>query len=534
MAERNSGRRNLANGRKSSDTSKSVKFQQLSVQSTVPSRFTQKHEVVGMNLAKKKLSIPAGQRRVQKNSQEITTYVPDANVLMSDWSSLFKFEEHFVCIVSQVWNELDKHKEGRSNKAYNVRKTIRVTDALLAKATKQEILDGIVLTPPAEISNGMKHTGKLVFHYGNPKIPENTDVDLSLDNPDDRIIMACLALQKEGRQVVLVSNDANCRVKALVCGIKSEPFLHDAVSNLPSEEDGTTGFHTMGDDFWEKLGDNFESGKSGKNKRVDWYEFNHAMFKHVYVNQFLVLPNNVRLRVLGKPSPHKVLAESFDYHDYSRVAVQRNIEQGFGLELMMDIDLPAVSLAGMAGSGKTYLALAAAVELVLERRVYERVIVTRSATHADEDIGFLPGTEEEKMSPWLGGIYDNLESLMRSEGSTSEENQATLEHMMLRMNLQIKSLNFMKGRSFEKTLIIVDEVQDVNPGLLKMIATRLGAGSKIIFLGNVAQIDNHLLTEHTCGMSVLISAFADSTLAGHVTLQQGERSPFATEAEERL
>ena len=501
------------------------------VRKVAHSQNKEKQGKTGKSIPRQKAQIPLGIRRLEKQTREIITYVLDSNVLMSDWSSLFKFEEHFVCIASQVWNELDRHKEGHSAKAFNVRKTIRVIDALLAKVTKQQMQDGIVLTPPPEILNGMKHTGKLVFDYTRPKIPENTDVDLSLDNPDDRIIMACLALQEKGQRVVLVSNDANCRVKAVLCGLSSEEYLNEAVTNLPSEEDAITGFHTMGEDFWDKLGDNFVSGKE---RQVDWYEFNHAMFKHVYVNQFLILPNNVRLRVTEKPSPHKVVAESFVHRDYRKVAKERNVEQGLALELLMDTNLPAVSLAGLAGSGKTYLALAAAVELVLHSRTYERVIVARSAVDADKQIGFLPGTEEEKMGPWLGGIYDNLESLLRNPDATKEEAQMTLEFLMQKLNLQIKSLNYMKGRSFEKTLIIIDEVQDVNPGLLKMLATRLGAGSKIIFLGNVAQIDNHLLTAYACGMSVLIRAFADSTLMGHVTLQQGERSLFATEAEERL
>jgi PhoH-like ATPase len=501
------------------------------VKKVAHSQRKEKKRVTGKHIPKQKSQIPPGIRRVEKQTKEIITYVLDSNVLMSDWSSLFKFEEHFVYLVSQVWNELDKHKEGRSDKAFNVRKTIRVIDGLLAKATRQEIQDGIVLTPPPEIPHGMHHTGKLVFYYASPKIPESNDVDLSLDNPDDRIIMACLTLQEEGRRVVLVSNDGNCRVKALVCGLEAEEYLNEAMTNLPSEEDVVTGFHTMGDDFWDKLGDNFESGK---NRQADWYEFNHAMFKHVYIHQFIILPNDVRLRVIDKPSPHKVVAESFSHHDYRDVAEERNIEQGLALELLMDISLPAASLAGLAGSGKTYLALATAIELVLHRKVYERVIVTRSTTDADEEIGFLPGTEEEKMSPWLGGIFDNLESLARNEDFAKEAANVTREVLTRKLNLQIKSLNYMKGRSFEKTLIIVDEVQDLNRRKLKMIASRVGAGSKIIFLGNVAQIDNHLVTENTCGMSILISAFADSTLMGHVTLQQGERSAFATEAEERL
>jgi len=531
MVKHNSGLRKSAGGRQGSDSPQSINSLKTAIKHEAHSQFIKKQGRFRPPSGKKKSRIPTDIRRVQKKNQEIITYVLDTNVIMGAWDSLFKFEEHKVCIVSQVWNEMDKHKHGRSDKAFNARRAIRVIDGLLAKATKQEIQDGIVLTPPGEILNGLKHTGKLFFHYASPVIPEGIDVDLSHDNPDDRIIMACLTMQKEGQRVVLVSNDGNCRVKAVLCGLEAEEYLNEAITTSPSEEDVITGFHTLGDDFWDKIGDNFSSGKK---HQADWYEFNHAMFKHVYVNQFLLLPNDVKLRVIEKPSPHKVIAVSFLHHDYHRVAEAKNVEQSLALELLMDTELPAVSLAGLAGCGKTYLALAAAIELVLEKRVYERVIVTRSATDADEEIGFLPGTEEEKMSSWLGGVYDNLESLTRNDDSSKGERAITTNHLMERLNLQIKSLTFMKGRSYEKTLIIVDEVQDLNRRKLKMIATRVGAGSKIIFLGNVAQIDNHLVTENTCGMSVLISKFADSALAGHVTLQQGERSPFATEAEDRL
>lgn len=532
MAERKSGLRNLSKTHSKGDRHPSVvKSLQKAAKEEVHSKSKTKGEVTLMSASKKNVSISPAKRRVQKDTKEIITYVLDTNILMNAWDSLFKFEEHTVCIVSQVWSELDKYKQGRSEAAFNVRKVTRIIDKLVASAAKEELKTGIPLIPPADMQNGQKHTGKLLFDYTLPKLSAGLDINLSQDNPDDRIIMVCLALQRSGKRVVLVSNDGNCRVKAVVCGLESEEYLYEAITRLPSEEDKITGFHQMEDDFWGTIGENFTSTKD---KQVDVYEFNHAMFKHVYVNQFLLLPNNVQLRVTAKPSPHKVTAVSFIHHDYSRVAQPRNMEQRFALELLMDQTLPAVSLAGLAGSGKTLLALAAAMDLVMEQKAYDRVIVTRSTTDADEDIGFLPGTELEKMGPWLGGVYDNLESLVRSEDSTKESRGITLEYLMDKINMQIKSLNYMKGCSFENTLIIIDEVQDLTRRQVKMLSTRVAQGSKIIFLGNVAQIDNRFVTEHTCGMSILISEFANSSLMGHVTLQKGERSEFATEAEERL
>jgi PhoH-like ATPase len=540
MAERKSGLRNLSNRHNQGDRHPSVvKSLQKAAKEEVHSKSTKKSktktkskgEVTQMSASKKNVSIASSKRRLHKDTKEIITYVLDTNVLMNAWDSLFKFEEHTVCLVSQVWSELDKHKHGRSEEAYNVRKVTRQIDSLVATATREELKTGIPLIPPPDLQNGKKHTGTLLFDFTKPQVPEGLDIQLSQENPDDRILMVCLALQRSGRRVVLVSNDGNFRVKAAVCGLESEEYLYEAITHLPSEEDKITGFHQMEDDFWLTIGDNFESYKD---KAADVYEFNHAMFKHVYVNQFLLLPNDVYLRVMEKPSPHKVKAVTFSHHDYRAAAVPRNLQQGFALELLLDQNVPAVSLAGLAGCGKTYLAMAAAMHLVTEEQAYDRVIVTRSATDADEEIGFLPGTEAEKMSPWLGGIYDNLESLVRNPDSTISDADVTREEQMRMMNLQVKSLNYMKGRSFERTIIIIDEVQDLSRRQVKMISTRVGQGSKIIFLGNVAQIDNRFVTEHTCGMTILISEFADSTLAGHVTLQKGERSEFATEAEERL
>jgi PhoH-like ATPase len=315
-----------------------------------------------------------------------------------------------------------------------------------------------------------------------------------------------------------------------MCGLDSEEYLHEAIKSLPAEENVTTGFHRMGEDFWEKIGDNFSSGQHGQ---VDWFEFNHAMFKYVYVNQFLLFPDGKKFRVTEKPSPHKVVAVSFSHHNYKKVAEPRNPEQEMALELLMDTSVPTVSLAGMAGCGKTYLALAAVIAL-MERGDYQRVIVTRSTTNSDEEIGFLPGTECEKMAPWLGGISDNLKSLMRNNSAKEEEMSPSVEHLTNKLNLDIKALNFAKGSSYEKTLIIVDEAQDLDRRKLKMIITRVGEGSKIIFLGNVAQIDNRFVTENTCGLSILIRELAFTDLTGHITLQKGERSAIATLAEEVL
>lgn len=479
----------------------------------------------------KKQSIPSNLRSVSKVEGEIITYVLDTNVIMNSWDAIFHFEEHDVCIVSQVWQELDNHKKGNSDINWNVRKATREIDALVAGKTKQELIEGVTLTPPAEIKNGKEHSGKLIFDFSQPKVIDGLDIELSPNQPDDRIIMVCLALKAKNKRVILISNDGNCRVRALVAGVEAEEYKGESVLELVAEEDINRGFHEMPDDFWDIIGDNFELRKDG---RTDVYEIVNPRFKKINCNEFLILPNEVVLRVVEKPSPHKVVARTFDCSGYGKIVKPRDISQRLALELLMDETLPAVSLAGSAGSGKTFLALAAAYYLTVEKKVYKRVIVTRSPVDSDRDIGYLPGDEEDKMRGWLGGVDDNLDSFWYNEDSSPENNVGTVEYVKLKMNLQIKSLNLMKGRSFEDTLFIMDEVQDTTRKTLKMASTRVGRGSKIIYLGNVAQIDNTFLSENTCGMSVLISVLADSHLYGHVTLQKGLRSEFATLAEERL
>lgn len=478
-----------------------------------------------------KQSIPHNLRRISIDNKSIITYVLDTNVIMSAWDTLFKFEEHEVCLVGQVWQELDNNKKGHSAEAWNVRQAIRAVDRLLVGKTPAEIKSGILLTPPAELVNGKPHTGKLFFDFSKPALTDDVDTCLDLDNPDDRIILVCLALKKQGKRVVLVSNDGSCRIKAAVVGIDAEEYLGDTVANIQGEEDLYPGFRTMPDDFWDKCGE-IEVKENG----VTTYTITQDDLQSVSCNEFLIIPGIGSVRVKDKPHATCVVAEEFSHFDEIKKMgfVPKNQEQEFAMQLLLDTNLPAVSLAGKAGSGKTYLTLAAGLYLVHEMGIYKRIIFTRSTLGSDEDIGFLPGDESDKMSPWMGALWDNLESLEKVKQDGYGKKKTGSGKLSVGELIQIKSLNFMKGRSITNSLIIVDETQDLTTKKLKMISTRVGAGSKIVFLGNVAQIDDPYLTEHTCGLSVLIRTLRHSPLIGHITLQSGERSPFATLAEEHL
>lgn len=489
----------------------------------------------------KKPSIPINLRHIQTKGDEIIYYVPDTNVILDDWSAIFKFEEHNVVIVSQVWKELDKHKKGRSDEAMNSRRAIKAIDNLILGKTIDELTAGVILTPPENLTNGKLHMGRLFLVFSKPTLPTDVDIELSLDDPDDRIIMICLKLKSEGKHVVLISNDGNCRVRATKAGIEAEQFLNEASTNIIGEEDIHTGFHYMPDDFWHKQTNDLRPVPSGS---TFVYTLTHKLFKKVNCNEFIIFNDGMKLQVTKKIDDKTVEAETFTnfhHHKISNIA-PRNIEQELALQLLTDERVRAVSLAGMAGSGKTFLAIAAALHLCYDLRLYDRIILTRPTVGSEEDIGFLPGSEEEKMTPWMGALTDNLEILLSqknihgNEPGTTNDRYQELSASIALMSRRIKicSLNFMKGRTFNRTLIIVDEGQDIPRKTLKTICTRTAEDSKLIILGNVGQIDNSFLSEYTCGMSIFIQTFTDDDVVGHITLQKGERGRFATLAEEKL
>ncbi len=492
---------------------------------------------------KSKHSLPKNMRRVQKTSKDLIDHVLDTNVLLSAWEALFEFDEHNIYIVSEVWRELDKYKNGFASINFNARKAIRVIDSLIAGKTAEQIKAGIPLVPPKGLGDGRKHTGRLFLDFSKPKLCPNLDVDINLNEPDDRILSICLTLKEQGRRVVLICKDANFRVRASYAGIDAEEYLSGVVADYSdSEENANPGFHKMSKDFWEENID-YEEKHDGNIKR---YEFKSPFFKKVNLNEFLVLPDNLKLQVVGKLTEDSVTVETFVNYKKDKVygIKPKNLEQELALQLLMDQRVSAVSLGGLAGSGKTLLALAAGLSQVYDKKLFRRIIMTRPTIPAGEGIGFLPGTEEEKMSAWMGALTDSLEIL--TEHDDSKRNKPGRREIdeevwgkmatdqFLRKRIEIKAIDYMKGRTLINTYFIVDETQDLDVNQVKMLATRIGPGSKIVFLGNVAQIDSTSVTEYTSGLSVFIGTFRKSKHVGHITLQTGERHPFATEAEKLL
>lgn len=463
-------------------------------------------------------------------------FVLDTNVLMHDPSSLFRFEEHDVYLPMMTLEELDDHKKGMSEVARNARQVSRSLDALVGDLGDASIEDGI---PLSKLGN-KDAKGRLFFQtkLQHMTLPEG----LPVGKADNQILGVVRALESEfpGRSIVLVSKDINMRIKACAMGLPAEEYFNDHV--LEDTDLLYSGILQLPDDFWNKHGKGIESWQESKNGTgYTFYRLTGPVVPQMLVNQFVYLePKNGEPMFYGQVrqinGKTAVLQTLRDYgHSKSNVwgITARNREQNFALNLLMNPECDFVTLLGQAGTGKTLLALAAGLAQVLETKIYNEIIVTRVTVPVGEDIGFLPGTEEEKMSPWMGAFDDNLEVLNKSDSDAGEWGRAATQDL-IRSRIKIKSLNFMRGRTFVNKFLIVDEAQNLTPKQIKTLVTRAGPGTKIICLGNIAQIDTPYLTEGSSGLTYVVDRFKGWAHSGHVTLARGERSRLADHASEVL
>ncbi|QGZ39056.1 PhoH-like ATPase [Pseudoduganella flava] len=463
-------------------------------------------------------------------------FVLDTNVLMHDPTSLFRFEEHDVYLPMMTLEELDNHKKGMSEVARNARQVSRTLDALVANTDDDAIEQGI---PLAKLGN-KDAKGRLYFQtrLQIADLPEG----LPQGKADNQILAVVRSLEAEqpGRAVVLVSKDINMRIKARALGLPAEDYFNDHV--LEDTDLLYSGIVQLPDDFWTKHGKDMESWSESKNGySTTYYRVTGPFVPSLLVNQFVYLePNNGEAsfygqvkQINGKTAVIRVLR---DYsHSKNNVwgVTARNREQNFALNLLMDPECDFVTLLGQAGTGKTLLALASGLAQVLETKLYNEIIVTRVTVPVGEDIGFLPGTEEEKMGPWMGAFDDNLEVLNKSDNDAGEWGRAATQDL-IRSRIKIKSLNFMRGRTFVNKFLIIDEAQNLTPKQMKTLVTRAGPGTKILCLGNIAQIDTPYLTEGSSGLTYVVDRFKGWSHSGHVTLARGERSRLADHASDVL
>ncbi len=474
--------------------------------------------------------------RAADSSGVTKLFVLDTNVLMHDPSSLFRFEEHDVYLPMMTLEELDDHKKGMSEVARNARQVSRSLDALVGDAEDRAIENGI---PLSKLGN-KDAKGRLFFqtHLQTIPLPEG----LPIGKADNQILGVVASLEHAfpGRPIVLVSKDINMRIKARALGFPAEDYFNDHV--LEDTDLLYSGIVQLPDDFWHKHGKNMESWQENKNgQSATFYRVTGPVIPTLLVNQFVFMePKNGEASFYGQVKQINgktaVLQTLKDYgHNKNSVwgVTARNREQNFALNLLMNPECDFVTLLGQAGTGKTLLALAAGLVQVLETKQYNEIIVTRVTVPVGEDIGFLPGTEEEKMSPWMGAFDDNLEVLNKSDGEGGEWGRAATQDL-IRQRIKIKSLNFMRGRTFVNKFLIIDEAQNLTPKQIKTLVTRAGPGTKILCLGNIAQIDTPYLTEGSSGLTYVVDRFKGWAHSGHVTLARGERSRLADHASEVL
>jgi PhoH-like ATPase len=460
-------------------------------------------------------------------------FVLDTNVLMHDPSSLFRFEEHDLYLPMTTLEELDNHKKGMSEVARNARMVSRSLDQLIA-GTSGQLDEGI----PLNKLGNQDATGRLFFqtHFSNSPLPDGLP-----EGKGDNLILGVVSdLQKAkpNQEVVLVSKDINMRIKARALGLPAEDYFNDQV--LEDRDLMYSGVMTLPADFWPKHGKAMESWADGKSGTM-FYRVTGPLVPSMLVNQFVYQENPdgstpfyalVR-EINGKTALLQTLKDFSHQKNNVWSITARNREQNFAMNLLMNPDIDFVTLLGQAGTGKTLLALAAGLEQVLDSKRYNEIIITRATVPVGEDIGFLPGTEEEKMQPWMGAFDDNLEVLHRSDDSAGEWGRAATQEL-IRSRIKVKSMNFMRGRTFVSKFLIIDEAQNLTPKQMKTLVTRAGPGTKIVCLGNIAQIDTPYLTEGSSGLTYVVDRFKGWRHSGHITLARGERSRLADHAAEAL
>ncbi|WP_347988860.1 PhoH family protein [Methylomonas sp. AM2-LC] len=460
-------------------------------------------------------------------------FVLDTNVLMHDPTALFRFQEHNIFIPMIVLEELDHAKKGLSDVSRNVRQVSRFLDDLIRDADQQSINDGLPLSLIENTSgNEQNLDGRLYFQTR--QLAHLLPADLPGQIADNSILSIVLALGQEFPEVnvILVSKDINMRIKAAALQINAEDYHNDqAIEDIDLLYSGSMALDA---DFWEEHGSKMESWQD--NNRT-FYRLHGPLVAEWYPNQYLYMDDDFGFEAVVKSCDGEsaVLQLTRDYktknHNVWGV-IAKNREQNFALNALLDPDVDFVTLLGSAGTGKTLLALAAGLSLTLEQKAFLEIIMTRETMPVGQDIGFLPGTEEEKMAPWMGALMDNLELLGSRSGATEWEQGAS--HNMMMNRVKIRSLNFMRGRTFLNRFLIIDEAQNLTPKQMKTLITRAGPGTKIICIGNLAQIDTPYLTATSSGLAYVVDRFKNWENSAHITLRRGERSRLADFASENL
>lgn len=464
------------------------------------------------------------------NNKEPKLFVLDTNIFMHDPTAISRFEEHDIYLPMVVLEELDRHKTGISEVARNVRQTNRMLVEMMANATHQQLIAGLPI-PSYQSADHAKSSGRLFFQTDD--FEHCLPALLPGHNVDNTILQTALGLQKtrSNQQVVIVSKDINLRIKAGILGILAEDYHNDQVLDDVNLLHG--GLHILDNQFWDTHAKNMDAWKENGST---FYRVEGPLVHQWNPNDGIATEDNqFQAIVRHAEAGHAIVQMARDYTQTKHAVwgiTARNREQNFALNLLLDPNIDFVTLQGSAGTGKTLLTIAAALTQVLDESRYTEIIMTRVTIPVGEDIGFLPGTEEEKMTPWMGALMDNLEVLQGVQEGGSFGRAATED--LLQNKIKIRSLNFMRGRTFLNRFIIIDEAQNLTPKQIKTLVTRAGPGSKIVCLGDIKQIDTPYLSETTSGLTFAVDRFKRWEHSGHITLTRGERSRLAYYAAEHL
>lgn len=461
-------------------------------------------------------------------------YILDTNVLLHDPTAIHAFNEHKVIIPMTVLEELDTIKDRKQKDvSREARIAINTIDDILANATPKQIQQGVELPALYDDTGGDKAAGSLAIFPDQLLIEEfshSVSGSSQQQDNDNRIIQVALSLQKQypERYVCLVTKDINMRLKAKGLGLENvEDYRRDKVLddiNLLSK-----GYQTFKGSFW----DHIQSVDCVHERGRTLHKISTEEIPDAHLGMFIRDEGQFTGMVTDIQGDYLYL------EDLSQTPLMekeiwglkpRNSEQAMALHLLTHPDIDITIMTGPAGSGKTLLALATGIQSIIEERRYDKLIVARSTPPIAEDIGFLPGTEEEKMAPWLAAFEDNLEVLHGKDESCN----GSMEYVKQKANIQFKSLNFMRGRSFNNAYIIIDEAQSLTQFQLKSIITRVGKNSKIVILGNLAQIDNHYINPLTSGLTYCVEKFKHFKYAGTMHVNGVERSRLAAFAEANL
>ncbi|MCP4862514.1 MAG: PhoH family protein [Alteromonas sp.] len=463
----------------------------------------------------------------RKSNADTRIYVLDTNILLHEPLAFLSFKENDVVVPMTVLEELDYIKDSKKDVARDARVCIRAMEDLLRDATPEDMLAGVPLSGFGAGDN--RPTGTLSI-YADLNMTESQQIFASDEN-DNRIINVALHLQTmfASQEVVLVTKDINMRLKAKGAGLAHvEDYRTDQL--ISDIKYLTRGYHQFEGDFWQRV----KSVESRSEGRDTIHTVPRSLLPEAYINEFLLDESNQFAGLVESMDSDQMEILDLGYERLmSRHAWginPKNIGQAMALHSLLDPHIDLVILTGPAGSGKTLLALAAALEMVVERNMYDKIIVTRNTPEIAESIGFLPGTEEEKMAPWLAAITDSLEVLHKHDENT----KGSMSYIMEKANIQFKSVNFMRGRSIQNSIVILDESQNLTASQLKTIITRCGEGTKLICSGNLAQIDSNYLSAVTSGLTYLVEKFKDFSGSATINLDGVVRSRLADFAEHHL